>query len=52
MENRIGGMDMKSQILRGLNNLFLSYPEFAFFAKIVAGVVLLGIVYSIIKLFA
>jgi hypothetical protein len=51
MENRIGETDAKSQIMRVINNLFLSYPEFAFFAKIIAGVLVLGIVYSIVKLF-
>lgn len=51
MENRLGETDAKSQIMRAIHNLFLSYPEFAYFAKIIAGVLVLGIVYSIVRLF-
>ena len=51
MDNRLGETDAKSQIMRTISSLFLSYPEFAFFAKIVGGVLALGIVYSIVKFF-
>ena len=52
MDNRMGENDVKSQIMRTISNLFLSYPEFAFFAKIIVGVIVSGIVVGVIRFFS
>ena len=35
--------DLKTVVIRKVSNLFLSYPEFLFFVKIIIGVIVLGI---------
>jgi hypothetical protein len=36
-------------ILRKFTNVMLSYPEFMFFAKIVGGLIILGVLFLIFK---
>jgi hypothetical protein len=48
MENQ---NNLKTTIFNKISDLMLSYPEFAFFMKIVGGLTLVGIIYLIVKFF-